>query len=328
MTSLTVAARLALFLAATLLPVSLASAARAADPVFPIGSRVGLVPPSGMTVSKSFSGFEDQNRDAAILITAVPAAAYDDVLKTVAEDALKKQGITVDKRETLQAPLGKGVLILGTQQSEKAQYRKWLVVVAAKDLTALINVQVPMTDKTYSDAVVRAALATVTERADVPETEELALLPFTVSDLAGLHVGQVLPGRALMLVDAPKFPALTVTKGLPEYSLDARLIIAAMPGGPQNPDDRANFARFIFDTIVGIKDVQITESEPLRIGTQPGFETVAQAKDATSDKNVMVVQWLRFANNGFLQMIGISQANLWLAELSKLRAVRDSVDLR
>src|SRR6266550_1559464 len=36
------------------------AAARAAEPVFPPGSRVGLAPPPGMTVGTSFQGFEDR----------------------------------------------------------------------------------------------------------------------------------------------------------------------------------------------------------------------------------------------------------------------------
>ena len=53
----------------------LAPAAQAADAIFPVGSHVGLVPPAGMMVSKSFVGFEDVAKDSAILIAAQPPAA-------------------------------------------------------------------------------------------------------------------------------------------------------------------------------------------------------------------------------------------------------------
>jgi len=70
--------------------------AQAADPIFPLASRVGLVPPAGMTVSKSFLGFEDVAKDAAILVAAQPPAAYAEIEKSLAPEALKKNGITVD----------------------------------------------------------------------------------------------------------------------------------------------------------------------------------------------------------------------------------------
>jgi hypothetical protein len=36
-----------------------AAPVQAADPVFPLGSRIGLVPPPGLVQSRTFEGFED-----------------------------------------------------------------------------------------------------------------------------------------------------------------------------------------------------------------------------------------------------------------------------
>jgi hypothetical protein len=297
-----------------------AAPAQAADPIFPPGSRIGLVPPAGMVTSKTFQGFEDVDKDAAILIAAQPAAAYSEIEKSLGTDLLKKQDISVEKRETIQLGFGQGSLVIGKQVSDKMPYRKWLLVARADDLTALVNVQIPEHDSTYSDAVVRAALATLSVRATVPDQEKLSLLPFTVGDLAGFHVENVLPGRALMLFDPPN--------GAPSSSFAAHLFVAAFPGSPAEAGDRAEFARLTFDEIVGIKDVQITMSEPLRIGGQPGFQTMAQAKDSRTGADIMVAQWLRFGSGGFLQMIGIAQADTWTGVLTRLRAVRDSIEPR
>jgi hypothetical protein len=297
-----------------------AAPARAADPVFPTGSLVGLVPPDGMVMSKNFLGFEDVDKGAVILIAAQPAAAFPDIEKTLATDSLKKQGISVDKREDMQLSFGKGTLIVGKQEADKKRYRKWLLVAPTELLTALVNVQIPEQENAYSDAAVHAALATLAVRTSVPDTEKLSLVPFTVGDLAGFHIENVLPGRALMLIDAPD--------GKPTGSIDAHLFIAAFPGGPAEASDRAEFARVAFGDIVGIKNVQITMSEPLRIGGQAGFQTMARAKDSHTDADIMVAQWLRFGGGGFLQMIGIARTETWTDELTRLRAIRDSIDVR
>jgi hypothetical protein len=300
----------------------LALPAQAADPVFPPGSRIGLVPPPGMIESKAFLGFEDPTKNAAIVLTTLPAPAYAEIEKTAATDVLKKQGITVEKHEPIQLGIGNGFLIVGTQTADNAHYRKWLLVIGTSDLTALVSAQIPDQDTTYKDDVIRAALKTLAARATVPDAERLGLLPFTVGNLAGFHIEDVLPGRALMLVDVPD-SASTGTGGV---ALNARLLVAAMPGGPAETDDRSHFARLAFDEIGGIKDIQITMSEPLRIGGQQGFQTVAQAKDVHTGEDVMVVQWLRFGNGAFMQMIGIARADHWTDELTRLRAVRDSID--
>ena len=191
------------FAALLVVAIGAATPARAADPVFPTGSRVGLVPPPGMAVAETFSGFADPNKDAAILIAILPTAAYSQIDKSMDAEALKKQGVNLEKREPMQLSFGKGFLLTGRQVADKVRYRKWLLVAPASDFTALISVQVPEDDPAYPDRVVREALATLTVRPQVPEAEQLSLLPFTVGDLAGFHVDAVLRGRALLLSDAP-----------------------------------------------------------------------------------------------------------------------------
>jgi len=307
----------ALCLAAAL-PWLCAAPARAADAVFPVASHVGLVPPPGMTASKGFQGFEDAAKDAAILVATQPAAAFAELEKSLAADSLKKQGITVDKRETMKFGFGDGTLVTAKQTADKTTYRKWLLVAQAKDFTVLVNAQVPDKEAAYPDEAVRAALATVAVRETVPDAEKLSLLPFAIADLAGFHIQSVLPGRALLLLDTPD--------GEPTANFDARMFIAIFPGGPTEADDRANFARLAFSQIAGIKDVRITMSEPLRIGGQSGFQTMAQAKEARSDTDIMVAQWLRFGGGAVMQMIGMAKADGWTGALSRMRTVRDSID--
>jgi len=309
--------RAAFVLAAALACLVLPPAARAADPIFPIASRVGLVPPAGMMLSKSFVGFEDVAKDSAILIAAQPPAAFPEIEKSLATDELKKNGITVDGREEMKFDFGQGTLVVGRQTADKTRYRKWLLNVQTDDLTALVNVQVPEQETAYPDATIRAALATLAVRKTIPDAEKLSLLPFTLSDLAGFHIENVLPGRAVMLIDTPD--------GVPTNNFDPRMFVAAFDGGPAEKDDQAQFARMTFGQIVGIKDVQITMSEPLRIGGQSGFQTTAQAKDMKTGDDIMVAQWLRFGTGGFMQMIGMAKADVWTTALTRLRAVRDGI---
>ena len=307
----------------------LATPARAADPQFPPGSRVGLVPPDGMVMSDKFDGFADPGKDAAILITVLPASAYSQIQKNLDTTALKKKGVNIEKREPITLSSGKGYLFVGRQVADRTRYRKWLLVLATDDLTTLVTVQAPMDDANYSDRAVRAALATLTVREKVPEAEELRLLPFAIGDLAGFHVEGVLRGRVVVLGDTRAGIPEDLSKGtLQIESPDTRLLIAAVPGGPADPSDHANFARLSFNEIAGIRDIRITMSEPLRIGGQSGYQTMAEAKDARTGADLMVVQWLRFGGGGFLQMVGVSSADHWTSVLARLRTVRDSIELR
>jgi hypothetical protein len=310
-------------------PALCAEPAAPAAVVFPVGSRVGLIPPPGMVASKTFPGFMDPEKNAGIVIRVMPPNAYPAMKESLTDDTLKKQGLTVVNRDTMQLAIGNADLVVGNELSpDKKPFRKWLLLVSTNDLTAAVSVQAPADDSVYSDAAVRTALASLTLRAKVPDTDYLQVLPFKVGDTAGFHIGNVIPGRALMLIDAPDYPHMIATNGLPEYEFNARFIVTAAPGGPSDPNQRANLAHDAFNSIDGIKDKQVTMAEPVRINGQEAFETVASAKDVSTGANLMVVQWLRFGGGAFLQMIGVSRAEIWDKELPRLRAIRDGITFK
>ena len=87
----------------------------------------------------------------------------------------------------------------------------------------------------YSDAVVRQALASVTFR-PMPIQEQLGLLPFKLAQLAGFRVVKVLPEGGVILTEGPT----------DDLSKQPYVIVSIGQGAPEQPDDRAKFARDLF----------------------------------------------------------------------------------
>ena len=301
------------------------SPALAADATYPPGSRIGLAPPPGMATSKSFFGYEDPDNSAAIILLALPAQAYPDLDKSVTADALKRQGVTLETREDVPLAVGKAFLVTGHQEVENNLVHKWILVAGSSALTALVTVQIPDAAKTvYPDAAIRAALATLAIRDTVPVDEQLGLLPFKVGDLAGFRLSGVVPGRALMLSDAPAADA----PGPPDARMEPHIFVAISPGAPMQAADRDAFARDVFATVPNLRDIRITTSEPLRIGGQQGHQILADARDPTGTATLTVVQWLRFGGSAYLQMIGITRADAWKDAYPRFRSVRDGIEAR
>src|SRR5262245_52683330 len=94
--------------------VALAAPAQALDVVFPAGSRVGLAPPPGTTLSQNFNGFEDGPNKVAVILAALPPEAYAELERTTSADELSKRGLTLENRESQAA--GKGFLVIARQQ--------------------------------------------------------------------------------------------------------------------------------------------------------------------------------------------------------------------
>lgn len=301
--------------------------ARAADPVFPPGSLVGLVPPPGLAPSRSFAGFENRQHEVAILLITLPTEAYGEIEKSASAGDLKKQGVKVEKREPITLAVGKAFMVFGRQEADNKHYRKWLLVASTPEFTALVNVQVPEAAKAeFPDAAIRASLETLAVRKTIPDDEKLGLLPFKIADLAGFRIGNVIPGRAILLTDSTG-PANTSSAASTSGD-EARIVAAVAPGGPGQADDRDAFARRVFAGATDVKDVRITGSEPLRIGGHHGHQIMAVGKDARTASDVTIVQWLRFGGGGYLQLVGVARNDGWKEALTRFRAVRDSIEPR
>jgi hypothetical protein len=298
--------------------------ATAAELNYPPGSRIGLAPPPGLVPSKTFFGYEDPSNSVAMMLVALPPQAYADLDASVTAETLKRQGVTVESREALPLPSGKAILVIGRQEVDNVKIRKWILVASSPTLTGFVTVQMPETATAlYPDAAIRASLATLAFRAAVPVDEQLGLLPFKVSELSGFRIAGVIPGRAVMLSDAP-----AGAPGSPDSTNEPHIFAAIAPGGPAQSADRDTFAREVFATLPNIREIRVTTSEPLRMAGQQGHQIIADAKDASGTSPLTVVQWLRFGGGGYMQIVGIARADAWKDAYPRFRSVRDGIEGR
>jgi hypothetical protein len=296
-----------------------AAPVQAADPVFPLGSRIGLVPPPGLVQSRTFEGFEDADKKVAIVVIELAPTAYADIEKQFDPETLKAQGTEVDLRESITVKDGHGFIVSARQVMAGTKLRKWILIAVTGQLTALISAQVPeAAAATYPDDTIRAALATVAIRTSVPDAEQLSVLPFKIRDLAGFRLVRASPSGVALLTDGPK-------NGI-ELNEQPLLLISLGPGAPDQPEERHSFARRVISTTPGVKDMQITRAEPLRIGGQPGEEMIVEAKDTKSGAALTLVQWLRFGSGGFVRLLCMTRSDTWDQMFPRFRAVRDGID--
>jgi hypothetical protein len=297
--------------------------AYAADPVFPTGSLLGLVPPPGFAVSKRFPGFENADTAASIMVFALPTQAFAEVESTMTPDAVKQHGIAEDKREILTLPNGRALLVAGMEDDNGRKVRRWMFLGLIPEGTALAAVAVPDAGRTtYSDEVIRASLLTLAVRATVPMEEQLSLVPFKLTELSGLRPVRVLGNNGVFLTGGPKDE--------PNPGEQPVFVVSIAPGGPEQADGRANFARNMFTGLGDFKDVRILSGDMLRLGggQAPTHELQAEAKDGKTDAAMKLVQWVRFGPGFIVRMVGVARADQWTKAFTQFRAVRDGVASR
>jgi hypothetical protein len=299
--------------------VALSAGSATADPAFPPGMRIGLQVPPGMMVSRHFPGFEDVDRKVAIALLELPVPAYDHVEQSIFSKA--PPGLIVEKREMFPFSDGIGFLLTGRTEADGVIVHKWFLLGRAvggpnTDLTAFVNMDVPEEARgIYTDKVVRAALASVAFRPP-PLAEQVAMLPFTLGDLAGFRVMQAMPEGGVIITDGPSN----------DITGQPYMIVSVGRSASTEPNDRGTVARDLLSS-APLRELTPTSSEAMRIGGLPGYEIRATAKNLRGD-SVKLVQWVRFGAGGYMRIVGVMGADRWDELFNRFRAVRDGIALR
>src|SRR3981081_245185 len=191
-------------LAAVALTIAATCSAFAADPVFPPGARVGMVPLVGLGKAKSFVGFETEAQGVKEVGTDWPAEAYGEVANAFKANPGGTGGV---KPETIETAAG---LAYYTVESAKenakegaAIVRRYSMILPGPTFSGYVAVQVPENaSRIYTDDAVRQMFATAVIRNEVPVDEQLGLMPFNMSELGNFkNIRMLAPGAALILAD-------------------------------------------------------------------------------------------------------------------------------
>jgi hypothetical protein len=296
-----------------------ASPAFAADPVFPPGARVGMVPLVGLVRAKTFIGFETEDKGVKVVVADLPADAYGEVANAFKSNPAGTAGI---KPQSLETTAGLGYYTVEDAKDPTAgNVRRYSMIVPGIAFSGYVAVQVPENaSKIYTDDAVRQMFASTVVRKEVPVDEQLSLLPFKVSQLSDFkNVRTLAPGAAVVVADGDEATG---------FETAPFMIIGLIGSTPTTPDDRGRFARQIAGTIPGVRDGRITMSEPIRIDGQPGFETRIEATSGKDNTPVTIVQWLRFGGQTSLRIVGSSPRDDWTKAFPRFRAVRDGIQPR
>jgi hypothetical protein len=292
--------------------------AAAAEPTYPRGMRIGLVPIEGLVPAQSFVGFESADQGVKVLLTELPAAAFGEV-----EAAFKAtpDGVNGVKPQNLETAAGKAYYTMETAKDGTEAVRRYSMIVSGGQFSGYVAVQVSeASSKAASDDAVRKMFATVTVRKDVPIDEQLALMPFKIGQRSDFKTVRMLAPAAMLLADATD-----------DTNIEAApfMVLGLIGAAPEKPDDRARFAQQAAAQVPGLRDGRITMSEPVRIDGAPGYETRIEATSGKDNTPVNVVQWLRFGGGNIaIRVIASSPREQWSTAFPRFRAVRDGIQSR
>jgi hypothetical protein len=270
----------------------------------------------GLSTAKTFPGFQSEDGNVKVLITELPPAAYGEVVSAFNSNPAGTNGVKQDKIET---PAGLAYFTTESGKAGETPVRRYSMIVPGAGFSGYVAVQIPENAiKIYTDEAVRQMFASVATRKQVSADEQLALMPFKITDLAEFKdVRTLAPGSSIILADGDEGTG---------YESKPFMILGVIGATPQQADDRARFAQEAALQIPGVRESRVTMSEPLRINGQQGFETRIDGISGKDKTAVTVVQWIRFSSAGAsLRIIASAPRDQWPAAFTRFRAVRDGI---
>lgn len=292
--------------------------ARAGDPVFPPGIRVGMTPLVGLVPAKTFTGFETADQSVKVLVAELPAVAYGEVMAALKTNPAIASGA---KPESIETAAGTAYYTAETATNGAVVVHRYSMILSGGTFSGYVAVQVPENaSKIYSDEAIRQMFASVTIRKEVPIPELIGLMPFNLRELADFkNVRALAPGPAILLADGNEVSG---------FEASPFMVVSLIGTTPTQPDDRGRFAEQAVTTIPGVHNWRITMSEPVRLEGMAGYETRIDATSGKDNTPVTVVQWLRFGGQGTLRTIGSAPRDQWEKAFPRFRAVRDGIEPR
>ena len=305
-------------LAGLLVFPSAVSAESARQVVFPAGSSFGMVPFEGSKEAKEFSGFADVSDNRSVLIAELPLDGWAEISAAFKDrDILKQRGIDARTIEGLEISGREAIRLSGTQSVQGLTVPKCILIVKGKSAIGMFTAQMPQA--TDPDINACELIKGVAERSPISTSDQLAALPFTLADLGGMRIVDVLASSGAVLTHGE----LDIIK-LNEQPI--AIVVSSLRPSAAGQDQAAfaenalkNFGNFDFDgPFVANK---------LTIDDKPAVALEATAVDSKSKNRVRLVQWMLFSDDGnYLRMIGVSTVDQWAKSHSMFEKVRDGID--
>lgn len=246
------------------------------------GTKCSLIPPSGFIAATTFSGFQNAETGASIMINELPAP-YQSLVDGFTAEALKSRGMALVKKQTIDFNGSKATLLNLTQSANGTTYIKQMLVFGDTKGTVLVNGIYPEASKEIEAQIKDALLSTVYNISQNDNPLEAATFTIDVKD-TDLKLIKYMSGSLLYSTDGKmptEKPTLIVGNSVAKISSQnqkkyAEERLKKLPRGELNI---------------------IKEIKGINIDNLKGFEIVASGK-TKEDKAELVYQVMLFNENG------------------------------
>jgi hypothetical protein len=247
------------------------------------GTKCSLIPPAGFVVASSFSGFQNAETGASIMVNEIPAP-YQSLADGFTADALSTKGMALTSKQIIDFNNSKATLVNVTQAANGTTYIKQILIFGNLKNTVLVNGIYPEASKEIVEGQIKEALLSAIYDAAQNENP-LEAATFTID----------ITGTALQLVKYMSGSLLYSANG--KIPTEKPTLIVSNSLSKTSPPNRKQYAEERLKQFPGGEHIVIKEVKEITIDNLKGYEIVAtgKTKDNKPELNYMV---MLFADNG------------------------------
>lgn len=272
----------------------------AAAPQTVPGSRVSMEMPEGFEKAGNFSGFQNPQKRASIMVTEMPGP-YAQITAGFDNEHLSTRGMSLCSKSPHKVGSFDGVLVELTQTAGEAHFHKWILAFGDQNNTTLVTAAFPEELKQELSGKMKDAVLSTSFDANRAAPLNQSDLNYTVSPVPGMKLAARVQN---MLLFNP-------SGGLPKQKVEKPepLFVAAQALNDLNIDDRALFCRRRLRQTKGLNTFEISSEKDVEIAGLSGREILASAIDEKGEKT-FILQTMLFGKGSYFIMQGICDLSL------------------
>lgn len=246
------------------------------------GTKCSIIPPAGFVAASAFSGFQNAETGASIMINELPAP-YQTLVDGFTAEALKPRGMILIKKQIIDLNGSKATLIYLSQSANGIDYLKQILIFGDTKGTVLVNGIYPEASKNIEPQIKEALLSTVYNSSQNDNPLEAA--PFTINTKdTDFKPTKYIAGSLIYTTEGKiptEKPTLIVGNSLTKVS----------------PQNQKKYAEERLKNLPGGEQSITNEINEISIDHLKGFEIVAIGK-TKDDKPELIYQVMLFSENG------------------------------
>ena len=259
------------------------------------GTKVSLVPPTGLKPSERFPGFWDEETSSSIVITEMPAP-YSEIANSFTKEALATKGMSLLSKKEISLNGRPGIMLHVEQEARSIAFLKWMVVTGDEKETVLITATFPEKMKAQlSSAMEKSALSVLWDAG--AKVDPLAGLNFSFNDDPSLRFARRISSGVILTKDG----------ALPGKPTNDPLFIIAPSVSQAAISDIKKYAEMRLMQIEKVSGVAIKKQSDVTIAGLPGSEIVAEAqRNDSPNARVVVYQVVLLDGENYFIMQGMA----------------------